>query len=103
MRVIFIVGYNSKSSFWSFYSRLALKPQVRMEYCKCGRTRELYNMRNIRPGRKFLSRHIAPNVLAILFFWDMRLPSQMLINGKSKEIKFRYAFNLFIIYEYFRY
>ena len=51
-----------RALFWSFSSRLALKPQVRVEYCKCGRTRELYKIRNIWPGRKLFSRHITPNV-----------------------------------------
>ena len=52
--------------FWSFSSRPLLKSRDSLEYWKCGRIKELYNIRRMSVGKKFFKRHMVPCVVAIL-------------------------------------
>ena len=44
-----------------------LNPHAKIEYCRCGRIKELYKMWRMCVGRKVLKRHIVPRVRAFLF------------------------------------
>ena len=53
--------------FCSLSNRPILNPHAKIEYCRCGRIKELYKTRRMCVGRKFFRRHIIPRVRAILF------------------------------------
>ena len=53
--------------FCSLSNRPILNPHAKIEYCRCGRIKELYKTQRMCIGRKFFRRHIIPRVRAILF------------------------------------
>ena len=79
-----------------------LKPRAEIEYCRCGKIKELYKMRRTCVGRKFFRRHLIPRGGSSDFIRNFQcewFPAKMLVDCKSEEVKFAcfvYCFWIFL-------